>query len=143
MTNVTAIPNTGRKRRSHSIVPDQGDNYVLGGCQLTYNGSRLAVSAGSVTLLDESGDTVYAIETSSETFVPGSDGSAYVTVDPATTTGEVVFASSAPPAPALELGSLDVSSGATSEVNRDPNLSTGSLSTEARSTGCLTQSIMK
>lgn len=126
--DVTAIPNTGSRRRSHSIVPDRGDDYVLGGCQLTYNGTRLAVSGGALTIAD--GDTVYAVEINGTEFQPSSDGTVYVDVDPAGPSGDVVLQSSAPAAPALAIGSVDVSAGTTTELNRDPTLAARSFNTE-------------
>jgi len=48
--NVTAIPNTGSRRRSHSIVPDRGDDFVLGGGSLSYDGTNLTVGGGEATV---------------------------------------------------------------------------------------------
>jgi hypothetical protein len=116
--DVTAIPNTGSRRRSHSIVPDRGDDFVLGGCSLTYNGTRLAVSGGTLTIAD--GDTVYAVEIDGTQFEPSSDGTVYVDVDPAGPSGDVALQSSAPAAPSLAIGTVDTSAGTTAETNRTP-----------------------
>jgi len=126
--DVTAIPNTGTRRRSHSIVPDQGDNFVLGGCSLSYDGQRLAVSAGSLTIAD--GDTVYAVEIGGTEFEPTGQQGVYVDVDSAGPSGEIVVQSAAPADPALQLGTVDAGAGTTTEVNREPDQSVGALSAE-------------
>jgi len=129
--DVTAGPNTGTRRRSHSIVPDRGDDFVLGGGELAYNGSRLSVGGGEATITN--GDVVYAVSWDDTTFVPSSDGSVYVDIqDPdladGQATGRLVGPDeSAPNAPRLELGSVDVSAGTTTLVNRDPVVSVRSV----------------
>lgn len=125
--SITGIPNTGARRRSHNIIPDQGDDYVLGGCNLSYDGSRLVVGGGTVTIAD--GDTVYAADIDERVIPSPASGDVYFDLDPSGPSGDIVVGTS-PATPRLKLGSVDTSAGTTSEANRDPDLTTGSFSTE-------------
>lgn len=124
---ITSVPNTGASRRSHSIIPDNGDDYVLGGCALSYNGSRLIVSAGTLTIAD--GGSVYAVQVDERVIQsPASGGVWYSITDASANAGELVVGST-PSAPRLKLGSVDTSAGTTSEANRAPSQSFGALDT--------------
>jgi hypothetical protein len=125
---VTPVPNTGLRRQSNSAVPDRGDNFVLAGAVLDYNGTTLTLSGGRVTLLGTSQDVVYSVEFDDRQFVPGSDGELFVSVTDSDPTDAVAQASivgpdsPVPAAPKLKLGSVDVSAGTVTQVNRQPEL---------------------
>jgi hypothetical protein len=133
---VTPVPNTGLRRQSNSAVPDRGDNFVLAGAVLSYDGTTLTLSGGRVTLLDTSQDVVYSVEFDDQQFTPGSDGELFVSVtdsDPtdAVAQGSIVGPDSPVPAdPKLKVGSVDTSSDTVTEVNRQPSVQAGQIDSD-------------
>jgi hypothetical protein len=127
MARVLSIPNVPRRRQSHSQIPDQGDNYVLNGLDLSYDGSDLHVSSGQITIL--SGDTVYWGQVEGKTLDAPADTSVYYNIDTSGSapSGEL---STTAGAISLKVGSVDVSAGTTSTANRRPNKKFGSVETD-------------
>jgi hypothetical protein len=131
--SVTPVPNTGLRRQSNSAVPDRGDNFVLAGAVLSFDGTTLTLSGGRVTLLGTSQDVVYSVEFDDRQFVPGSDGELFVSVtdpDPtdAVAQGSIVGPDSPVAAdPKLKVGSVDTSADTVTQDNRRPELVSQSL----------------
>lgn len=125
---ILSIPNTNAKRRSHSIIPDHGDDYVLAGCNLTIDGQRLVVSNGTVTIAD--GDTVHAVEVDGRTMTVAGGTQSNVYYD--LSAEEVVVQDTAPSSTSLQLGTVDEPAGTTdSSVNRRPNTKFGAINGES------------
>lgn len=127
---IEGIPNTGDQRRSHSIIPDEFDDYVIGGAELSYASGpdRLLVSSGRLTIAD--GDVVYGIELDERSITGPASGDIYFDLQPGSPPSGDVVIGSQPSAPRLKLGSVDPNAGTTSVVNRRPNLAAQSLSAE-------------
>lgn len=138
MTRVSAIENTGRARRSTTAVPDEYDNFVEAGCQLSYSDGRLLLGTGTLTL--EDGTTVYGVAVDDQTFqLASGTETVYCVVDPNIPAASVELRSSAPQQPHLAIGTVDADTGTTSELNRAPDFRSGSLAADDASIGEYTE----
>jgi len=123
--SIFSVTDEGAQRRATSQIPDRGDDFILRGCQLSYDSGQdqLVVVPGVLTIRD--GTTVYGVEVDGRRIDSPTDGPVYYSVE-SDDAGAIVTGTT-PAEPHLQLGSVDTGAGTTTQTNRDPSLGTTGL----------------